>query len=241
MAFNLDSLLVGSSKKLNETLAGVNSLKDKAKAQFADVTIDASAIKSAVEGEVTGLVGKLSAMLPELPTIPNLNAQSAFAGLADLDPTAVAGIKASVAKVKSLKESFGGAIDITDSLVEQVKAGVDVGSLMPNIELGIDGKFIELPAGISFSTVAGKFESLKDIVDFPMTIDNDTLKELGGYATDAVEELNKQIGKVDDFSIVIKKNPITEILEGKDDLIGDIKKDLIKKFTPVTKKDLTLT
>ena len=66
MAFNLDSLLVGASKELNETLASVNSVKTSFLAQVDDVTAEASAMKSAVEGDVASLVGKLKTMIPDL-------------------------------------------------------------------------------------------------------------------------------------------------------------------------------
>ena len=117
----INASVPGASSTLNSTLGKVGSLKDSAQAQFSDVTADASAMKSAVEGQAASLVGDLSSMIPPLPELPNLNAQGAFAGLADIDINSISG----ASSVADLKTSSGETLSAqgidVDSIVSQVK------------------------------------------------------------------------------------------------------------------------
>ena len=170
--------MVGLDASISATLDAVISVKDTALAQFANPLAEASTMKAAVEGEVAGLVGKLGDMIPALPELPNLSAQGAIGDLANIDVTSIAGS----ANLSKIKDSFGdtlgaSGIDI-DSVVSQVQGGVDIGGLIPNLELGLDGIPFELPANISFSSVSGLKELLPEIPKFDITIDNDTLTRL---------------------------------------------------------------
>jgi hypothetical protein len=222
----INASVPGASSTLNSTLGKVGSLKDSAQAQFSDVTADASTMKSAVEGQVASLVGDLSSMIPPLPELPNLNAQGAFAGLADIDINSISG----ASSIAELKTSFGETLSAqgidVDSVVSQVKDGVDIGGLIPNLEVGADGIPFELPANISFSAITGAFESLPELPKFDISIDADTLTELSNDAISLVENAKKDIPQ--NFSLSLDNTDAQSIV--------DAVKDNVKKFTPVTKE-----
>ena len=225
----------GASATLNSTIGKVGDLKSAALAQFENPLAEASALKGELLGKVAGLKGKLSSMIPALPEIPNLNAQAAFAGLKDIDIGSVAGI----ANLDTLKTSFGDTLDVggidIDSVVSQVQGGVDIGGLIPNLELGLDGIPFELPANISFSSVSGLKELLPEIPKFDITIDNDTLTGLIDTAKLAVQEASDAVGDLDKFSIDVDST-LGSIVDSATDSVDDT----IKKYT-VVKETLTLT
>jgi len=224
----------GASATLNSTIGKVGDLKSAALAQFENPLAEASALKGELLGKVAGLKGDLLSLVPALPELPALNAQAAFAGLKDIDIGSVAGL----ANLDSLKTSFGDAlpdgIDI-DSVVSQVKGGLDIGGLIPNLELGLDGIPFELPANISFSSVSGLKELLPEIPKFDITIDNDTLTGLIDTAKLAVQEASDAVGDLDKFSIDVD-NTLGSIVDSATDSVDDT----IKKYT-VVKETLTLT
>jgi|TARA_R110002073_G_scaffold118482_1_gene257599 hypothetical protein len=236
----------GASSTLNSTLGKVGSLKDSAQAQFSDVTADASAMKSAVEGQAASLVGDLSSMIPPLPELPNLNAQGAFAGLADIDINSISG----ASSVADLKTSFGETLSAqgidVDSIVSQVKDGVDIGGLIPNLEVGADGIPFELPANISFSSVTGLKELLPKLPDFKSGLDFGNLTAIGegalGHALGGAESvLGLKDGILGDISKAVSDaENYTLVGGGPDRTIEEIKADLeIQKAKDVIRKKQT--
>jgi hypothetical protein len=127
--------LEGANETFNKTLNDAKALKDSLVAQHG---ADASTMKAAVESKVTDLQTSLSSMIPELPTVPNVNMQGEFAGLADIDISTPAGLEQYQTQVTNITSQFGTAmkdkgLDI-DSLATEIQAGGDVGDLIPNLQ-----------------------------------------------------------------------------------------------------------
>ena len=193
--------LEGANELLNKTLNDTKTLKDSLAAQAG---ADASVIKSALEPKATDLKSSLSSMIPELPTIPNVNMQGEFAALTDIDITTPAGLEQYQAQIGNITSQFGTAmaekgLDIS-SLATEIQAGGDVGKLIPNLQLP-DGATIpvELPPNISFPSIPAIDEIIADMPEFEISIDKDALKALGEEAKKAIEDakeiLEKQIPK----------------------------------------------
>ena len=154
--------LEGANELLNKTLNDTKTLKDSLAAQAG---ADASVIKSALESKATDLKSSLSSMIPELPTIPNVNMQGEFAALTDIDISTPAGLEQYTTQVANITSQFGTAmadkgLDI-DSLASEIQTGGDVGDLLPNLQLP-DGESlpIELPANISLPSVEAVTETI---------------------------------------------------------------------------------
>ena len=136
--------LEGANEKLNKALTDAKALKDNLLANHGG---DASDILASVESKVSDLQNSFADMIPELPTIPNINMQSEFATLTNFD----IGTPQYQSQVANITSQFGTAmkdkgLDI-ESLAEQIQAGGDVGDLLPNLQLP-DGELVpvELPA-----------------------------------------------------------------------------------------------
>tara|TARA_B100000900_G_scaffold10772_1_gene8903 strand:+ start:263 stop:895 length:633 start_codon:yes stop_codon:yes gene_type:complete len=187
----------GANELLNKTLSDTKTLKDSLASQAG---ADASAIKSALESKTTDLTSSLSNMIPELPSIPNVNAQSGFSALADFDISTPAGLEQYQTQVANISKDFGTTLadkglDI-NSLASQIQAGGDVGSLIPNLQLPDGASLpIELPSNISFPSIPAIDEIISDMPEFSVTIDNDTLKSLGDAAKDAINKSKEEIEK----------------------------------------------
>lgn len=187
----------GANELLNKTLSDTKTLKDSLASQAG---ADASAIKSALESKTTNLTSSLSNMIPELPSIPNVNAQSGFSALADFDISTPAGLEQYQTQVANISKDFGTTLadkglDI-NSLASQIQAGGDVGSLIPNLQLPDGASLpIELPSNISFPSIPAIDEIISDMPEFSVTIDNDTLKSLGDAAKDAINKSKEEIEK----------------------------------------------
>ena len=154
--------LEGANELFNKTATDAKALKDSLVAQHG---ADASAMKAAVESKVADLQTSLSSMIPELPTVPNVNMQGEFAGLADIDISTPAGLEQYTTQVANITSQFGTAmadkgLDI-DSLASQIQSGGDVGDLLPNLQLP-DGETlpIELPSNISLPSVEAVTETI---------------------------------------------------------------------------------
>jgi hypothetical protein len=111
-------------------------------------------------------------MIPELPTIPNINMQSEFAQLANFDITS----PQYSSQIANITSKFGTAmkdkgLDI-ESLAEQIQAGGDVGDLLPNLQLP-DGEIIpvELSAEVSLPSI----EAVEEIIS-KVNLDKVTIK-----------------------------------------------------------------
>ena len=103
-------------------------------------------------------------MIPELPTIPNINMQSEFAQLANFDITS----PQYPSQIANITSQFGPAmkakgLDI-ESLAEQILAGGSIGDLLPNLQLP-DGELIpvELPAEVSLPSVEAIEEKISKV------------------------------------------------------------------------------
>ena len=145
--------LEGANEALNKTLTDAKALKDSLVAQHG---ADASTMLADVESKVTDLISSVSSMIPELPTIPNVNMQGEFAALADIDISTSAGLEQFNTQIGNITSQFGTAmadkgLDI-DSLASQIQSGGKdlVGDLLPNLQLP-DGELVpvELPAEVS--------------------------------------------------------------------------------------------
>ena len=150
--------LEGANEKLNKALTDAKALKDSLLANHGG---DASTILASVESKVSDLQNSFADMIPELPTIPNINMQSEFAQLTNFDITS----PQYPAQIANITSKFGPAmkakgLDI-ESLAEQIQAGGDVGDLLPNLQLP-DGETIpiELPAEVSLPST----EAVEEII-----------------------------------------------------------------------------
>ena len=154
--------LEGANELLNKTLTDALALKDQLVASHGD---DATALLNSLQSKVADLESSLLNMIPELPTVPNVNMQGEFAGLADIDISTPAGLEQYTTQVANITSQFGTAmadkgLDI-DSLASKIQTGGDVGDLLPNLQLP-DGESlpIELPANISLPSVEAVTETI---------------------------------------------------------------------------------
>lgn len=188
--------LVGANTLLNETLTKSESIKNSFKEQMNDVTADASAIKGVLESEVAGLKDKLSSLIPELPEIPNVSAQSDFAALKNLNLQTPAGLENYTSQLSALKDSFGDVLTagglVIEDLAGQILEGVDVGSLIPNFQIP-DGSTIpiELPANIKVASSEALKEKLTTTPTLSTVASAEALAALRNNADD-VELTNKK-------------------------------------------------
>ena len=187
--------LEGANETFNKTLNDAKALKDSLVAQHG---ADASTMKAAVESKVADLQTSLSSMIPELPTVPNVNMQGEFAGLADIDISTPAGLEQYQTRVANITSQFGTAmkdkgLDI-DSLATEIQAGGDVGDLLPNLQLA-DGETIpiELPSNISIPSIEAIKEKLESMPDFKIEIDGAVLKQQAQDALDAIQKEKEKL------------------------------------------------
>jgi len=187
--------LEGANETFNKTLNDAKALKDSLVAQHG---ADASTMKAAVESKVADLQTSLSSMIPELPTVPNVNMQGEFAGLADIDISTSAGLEQYQTQVANITSQFGTSmkdkgLDI-DSLATEIQAGGDVGDLIPNLQLA-DGESIpiELPSNISIPSIEAIKEKLESMPDFKIEIDGAVLKQQAQDALDAIQKEKEKL------------------------------------------------
>jgi hypothetical protein len=161
--------LEGANEKLNKALTDAKALKDNL---LASAGGDASTILASLESKVSDLQSSFADMIPELPTIPNINMQSEFAQLANFDITS----PQYPSQIANITSQFGPAmkakgLDI-ESLAEQILAGGSIGDLLPNLQLP-DGELIpvELPAEVSLPSVEAIEEKISKV-----NLDKVTLK-----------------------------------------------------------------
>ena len=187
--------LEGANELFNKTATDAKALKDSLVAQHG---ADASAMKAAVESKVADLQTSLSSMIPELPTVPNVNMQGEFAGLADIDISTPAGLEQYQTQVANITSQFGTSmkdkgLDI-DSLATEIQAGGDVGDLIPNLQLA-DGETLpfELPSNISIPSIEAIKEKLESMPDFKIEIDGAVLKQQAQDALDAIQKEKEKL------------------------------------------------
>ena len=162
--------LEGANEKLNKALTDAKALKDNL---LASAGGDASTILASLESKVSDLQNSFADMIPELPTIPNINMQSEFAQLTNFDITS----PQYPAQIANITSKFGPAmkakgLDI-ESLAEQIQSGGDVGDLLPNLQLP-DGETIpvELSAEVSLAST----EAVEEIISKVDKENNASLK-----------------------------------------------------------------
>ena len=148
----------GANAKLNKSLNDAKALKDSLLANHGG---DASTILASLQSKVNDLVSSFADMIPELPSVPNINMQSEFSQLTNFD----IGTPQYQSQVASITAQFGTAmkdkgLDI-ESLASQIQAGGDVGALLPNLQIP-DGEIIpiELPAEVSLPSVEAVEEKI---------------------------------------------------------------------------------
>ena len=187
--------LEGANELFNKTATDAKALKDSLVAQHG---ADASTMKAAVESKVADLQTSLSSMIPELPTVPNVNMQGEFAGLADIDISTSAGLEQYQTQVANITSQFGTAmkdkgLDI-ESLATEIQAGGDVGDLLPNLQLA-DGETLpfELPSNISIPSIEATKEKLESMPDFKIEIDGAVLKQQAQDALDAIQKEKEKL------------------------------------------------
>ena len=161
MAVFSNNNLEGANEKLNKALTDAKALKDSLLANHGG---DASTILASVESKVSDLQNSFADMIPELPTIPNINMQSEFATLTNFD----IGTPQYQSQVANITAQFGTAmkdkgLDI-ESLAEQIQSGGDVGDLLPNLQLP-DGELVpvELPAEVSLPSKEAVEEKISKV------------------------------------------------------------------------------
>ena len=154
--------LEGANELLNKTLTDALALKDQLVASHG---ADATSLLNSLQSKVADLESSLSNMIPELPTVPNVNMQGEFATLVNFDTSTPQGLEQYKSQVTNITSQFGTAmtdkgLDI-DSLASKIQEGGDVGDLLPNLQLP-DGETlpIELPANISLASKEAALESI---------------------------------------------------------------------------------
>ena len=187
--------LEGANELLNKTLTDALALKDQLVASHGD---DATALLNSLQSKVADLESSLSNMIPELPTVPNVNMQGEFATLVNFDVTTPQGLEQFTAQTANITAQFGTAmkdkgLDI-DSLATEIQAGGDVGDLLPNLQLP-DGETlpIELPANVSLPSKESVAETISKTAKDAVTL---TTKEVEVITEEAGVGLTK-VAKTD--------------------------------------------
>jgi len=127
--------LCGANESLNNILSAQDDMKKTLKSSIAG-GLDASALATAVGANLDTLKANITGLLPELPTIPDINLQSELTSLLALP----VGSAQYLSKLASLRTQFGDALSLQgldfDSLIpDLVSGGIDVCSSVPNLSL----------------------------------------------------------------------------------------------------------
>ena len=127
--------LCGANESLNNILSAQDDMKKTLKSSIAG-GLDASALATAVGANLDTLKANITGLLPELPTIPDINLQSELTSLLALP----VGSFQYLSKLASLRTQFGDALSLQgldfDSLIpDLVSGGIDVCSSVPNLSL----------------------------------------------------------------------------------------------------------
>ena len=130
--------LEGANELLNKTLTDALALKDQLVASHG---ADATALLNSLQSKVADLESSLSNMIPELPTVPNVNMQGEFATLVNFDVTTPQGLEQFTTQTANITAQFGTAmkdkgLDI-DSLATQIQTGGKdlISDLLPNLQI----------------------------------------------------------------------------------------------------------
>jgi hypothetical protein len=127
--------LCGANQSLNNILSAQDNMKKTLKSSITG-GLDASALATAVGANLDTLKANITGLLPELPTIPDINLQSELTSLLALP----VGSAQYLSKLASLRTQFGDALSLQgfdfDSLIPDLVSGeIDVCSSVPNLSL----------------------------------------------------------------------------------------------------------
>jgi hypothetical protein len=127
--------LCGANQSLNNILSAQDDMKKTLKSSITG-GLDASALATAVGANLDTLKANITGLLPELPTIPDINLQSELTSLLALP----VGSAQYLSKLASLRTQFGDALSLQgfdfDSLIPDLVSGeIDVCSSVPNLSL----------------------------------------------------------------------------------------------------------
>ena len=127
--------LCGANESLNNILSAQDDMKKTLKSSITG-GLDASALATAVGANLDTLKTNITGLLPELPTIPDINLQSELTSLLALP----VGSAQYLSKLASLRTQFGDALSLQgfdfDSLIPDLISGkVDFCSSVPNLSL----------------------------------------------------------------------------------------------------------
>ena len=127
--------LCGANQSLNNILSAQDDMKNTLKNSITG-GLDASALASAVGANLDTLKANITGLLPELPTIPDINLQSELTSLLALP----VGSALYLSKLASLRSQFGDALSLQgfdfDSLIPDLVSGnLDVCTGVPNLTL----------------------------------------------------------------------------------------------------------
>ena len=179
--------LEGANELLNKTLTDALALKDQL---IASHGADATALLNSLQSKVADLESSLSNMIPELPTVPNINMQGEFATLVNFDVTTPQGLEQFTAQAANITAQFGTAmkdkgLDI-NSLATQIQTGGKdlISDLLPNLQIP-DGETlpIELPANVSLPSIESVTETISK-----------TAKDATKLVTTEIEVITEEAG-----------------------------------------------
>jgi len=127
--------LCGANQSLNNILSAQDDMKKTLKSSIAG-GLDASALATAVGANLDTLKANITGLLPELPTIPDINLQSELTSLLALP----VGSAQYLSKLASLRTQFGDALSLQgfdfDSLIPDLLSGdLDVCGACPNLSI----------------------------------------------------------------------------------------------------------
>jgi len=194
--------LQGANETLNKALNDATKLKDSF---LANHGAEASSILSSLSALVNDLVSSFKSLIPELPSIPNINAQSDFTQLANLDITTTQGLAQFEAQKATLESQFGDAfkdkgLDFDDLANQMQAAGDDATSkaaeLIPNFQIPAgETEVLELPANVSLASNEAIKEAMSKIEKDTVTLVTTEykVKEVDGKITEVVSSTTETI------------------------------------------------
>jgi len=132
--------LAGASSKLNDIVSNFDSLISNV---VTGIDNDASTVTTLLSTDITSSLSKLRALVPQIPTLPNINLQSQLTSLAGL----VAGSSPHTALLSKITSDFGSALTtggysldkLVSSAVSAVGSATSLSNIIPNFEVTADG------------------------------------------------------------------------------------------------------
>ena len=170
--------LAGESSKLNDIKSDLDDLISNI---ITGIDDDASTVTTTLSTDITSAISQLRALVPQIPTLPNINLQSQLTSLAGL----VAGSSPHTALLSKITSDFGSALTtggysldtLVSSAVSAVGSATSLSGIVPNFEKAADGLseafeksmaslFPEIAAiGEDLSTLNTNVSFIKDITN----------------------------------------------------------------------------